>query len=424
MHNSLLKLVFVVGLLIAAMNFPTTVCGEEQKSKELAQSTSSNLIAQISVESAYKELNDKFFWFHPYLGAIPGAGSDGNPQIIALMQKHLVADDHYSETYLLETNDLGKNWTVPAEVKQLRWMERGKEHLAVSSPVPRWHAKTGKLLAFGHSNLHNSSGGFVNRPGSTWSYYTVYHPKSKNWSSWKPVGKPGNKLFATASGCSQWLVKTNGEILLPVYFQIKKGGPWKVEVWKCRFDGTTVSPVSQSNRLIRDDLRGIGEPSLTRFQNSYYLTIRSDDGAFVSRSSDGQKFEPIKPWKFDDGKPLGSYNTQQHWVTHSEGLFLAYTRRGANNDHVFRHRAPIFVAQVDPERLVVLRNTEQTVFPDKGVPMGNFGVIPVNEKETWITTGENMWKYGGRPATYKGAEGAVLVGRIRWSKPNSLVNYK
>lgn len=69
---------------------------------------------------------------------------------------------------------------------------------------------------------------------------------------------------------------------------------------------------------------------------------------------------------WDDGTDLGSYNTQQHWVAHSEGLFLVYTRRGANNGHVMRHRAPLFIAQVDPVKLHVLRSTERELMPNRG----------------------------------------------------------
>ena len=77
------------------------------------------------------------------------------------------------------------------------------------------------------------------------------------------------------------------------------------------------------------------------------------------------KFEKLKPWTFDDGTELGSYNTQQHWVSHSDGLYLVYTRRGANNDHVFRNRAPLFMAQVDPEKLQVIRSSEKNPCPRK-----------------------------------------------------------
>lgn len=57
-------------------------------------------------------------------------------------------------------------------------------------------------------------------------------------------------------------------------------------------------------------------------------------------SDDGFKWAAIREWTFDDGRPPGSYNTQQHWLAHGDGLFLVYSRRGADNDHIPRHRAP------------------------------------------------------------------------------------
>src|SRR5690606_16968702 len=139
------------------------------------------------------------------------------------------------------------------------------------------------------------------------------------------------------------------------------------------FDGKVLRYREHGTELSIDDkTRGLGEPSLTRFDGTYYLTIRNDRRGYVTRSKDGLHFEPIQPWKFDDDKDLGSYNTQQHWVTHSAGLCLVYTRRGANNDHVFRHRAPLFMAQVDPERLRVMRKTERILVPERGARLGNF----------------------------------------------------
>ncbi|MBN2290803.1 MAG: hypothetical protein JXM70_00165 [Pirellulales bacterium] len=127
----------------------------------------------------------------------------------------------------------------------------------------------------------------------------------------------------------------------------------------------------------------------------------------MSTSDDGLNFGPIKAWTFDDGKDLGSYNTQQKWVTHSDGLFLVYTRRGAGNDHIFRHRAPLFIARVDPEKLHVIRSTERVAVGLKGkASLGNFDATTIDENETWITV----------------AGGNAYCTRVIWSKPNKAGN--
>jgi hypothetical protein len=134
------------------------------------------------------------------------------------------------------------------------------------------------------------------------------------------------------------------------------------------------------------------------------MTIRNDLRGYVTVSEDGLNFAPLRAWTFDDGSDLGSYNTQQKWVTHGDGLFLVYTRRGANNDHIPRNRAPLFIAEVDPEKLQVIRRTERIAVPERGADIGNFDATTVNEKETWITT----------------AGGPAFLTRIQWSKPNPL----
>lgn len=114
----------------------------------------------------------------------------------------------------------------------------------------------------------------------------------------------------------------------------------------------------------------------------------------MTSGTDGLHFDEPRKWTFYDGTELGSYNTQQHWVTHGDDLYLAYTRRGANNDHVFRHRAPLFMAEVDKERLSIIRNTEKILAPNRGARLGNFGVTEVNDKETWVTVAEWMQPMG------------------------------
>jgi hypothetical protein len=164
-----------------------------------------------------------------------------------------------------------------------------------------------------------------------------------------------------------------------------------------------------------DVARGLYEPSLITFCGRYYLTLRNDERGYVSVSDDGLHFAEPKPWTFDDGAELGSYNTQQHWLSHRDGLFLVYTRRGANNDHIVRHRAPLFMARVDPEKLQIIRASEKVVVPERGAELGNFGCARINEHESWVTVCEGMFM---KDSKARGAEGATFVARILWSKPN------
>ena len=173
--------------------------------------------------------------------------------------------------------------------------------------------------------------------------------------------------------------------------------------------------------------RGLYEPSLMEFDGRYFLTMRNDDHGYVSVSEGGDslKFTTPKKWTFDDGSELGNYNTQQHWVRHPQhGLWLVYTRRDANNDHVFRHRAPLFIAKVDPQKLHVIRSTEQILVPEKGARLGNFGVTEISNNETWVTAAE--WMQGPapnhhdpKPLVARGADNRIWVAKIRWTSPSA-----
>ena len=166
--------------------------------------------------------------------------------------------------------------------------------------------------------------------------------------------------------------------------------------------------------------RGLCEPSVALYKGTYYLTIRNDVKGYVTTSKDGLNYDAIKPWMFDDGTELGSYNTQQHWLTHSDGLFLVYTRRGAGNDDVFRNRAPLFMAQVDPEKLVVVRATEKVLMPNTGAAFGNFGATAIDENESWVTDAEGVFGDALKP----GVKARVLNARVIWSSPDRLAKAK
>lgn len=234
---------------------------------------------------------------------------------------------------------------------------------------------------------------------------------------------PADEAFEFArNACSQWIVEPDGRLLVPLYVGRNATDPFSVTVAECRFDGATLTHVRHGPLLRLDVARGYVEPSLVAFRGRYFLTLRNDVRGYVTTSADGLRFAEPTPWLFDDGSELGSANTQQHWLAHADGLFLVYTRRGADNDHVFRHRAPLFMAQVDPGTLRVMRGTEKIVVPERGAELGNFGACPIDDRESWVTVSEGMFgRKAAEQARQRGAVGATFVARILWSKPNTLV---
>ncbi|XOV94337.1 MAG: sialidase family protein [Bacteroidota bacterium] len=359
-------------------------------------------------------------WCHPRAGIVPNYGLKGNPRVVMTMNNlDLAGSDVFYGVFGLQTDDLSKTWTDPKELKTMapryEMIDGEDRPVAVSDFWPGWHAKSRTLLGTGHTVAYTTDWK-VRNPRPRHTSYSIYNPET-GWQEWKKMHLPDEEKFYNAgAGCVQRYDMEDGTILLPIYFKAYSENSTKVTVCRCSFDGRELRYLNHGSELkIDNETRGLGEPSITSFNGNYFLTIRNDEKGFVARSSDGVTFDEYKPWTFDDGTELGSYNTQQHWVTHSDALFLVYTRRGANNDHVFRNRAPLFMAQVDPDELCVIRETEQILVPERGARLGNFGVTDVSPNETWVTVSEWMQPHG---VEKYGSDGSVFVARIHWNKPN------
>lgn len=380
---------------------------------------------RVQTDVAHQELNTNFCWFHPRAAAIPEFGNNGKPAVIMTIQKHLVVSDYYSGLYYMRTDDLGKTWSRPAEIPELTWYyEPDGTTVSVADVTPGWHGKTGKLLSIGIKVRYDEKGHqLYDIPRSRDAAYTIFDPVTNSWTSWKMISnvpEPESKFYLINPGCVQWLIKPNGNVLVPVYFRGPEAGDFSVTVFECLFDGNTLSYLRHGDKMTVEGGRGLVEPSLAFFNNKYYITLRNNYKGYVTTSKDCLHWESLRPWLFDDGTELGSYNTQAHWLVHNEGLFLSYTRRGADNDHIARNRAPLFMAQVDPEKLNVIRSTEQILMPERGVMLGNFGASAITADESWVTDAEFM--FGEEPHP-RGADGTVWVARVIWSKKNKLVKY-
>lgn len=388
-----------------------------------------NLKTKYSKPLSYKLTHDipaKFYdgrncWVHPRAGIVPGTGRKDFPRVVFTMTtQDNLGSDVFKDMYGFHTNDLGTSWSTPEQVISMR--PRFEELDGVKCPIaasdfwPAYHRESKTLLGIGHTVVYTPDW-HVKFPRPRNSVFSIYNSEQDKWSEWKIINLPDKeKFYHEGAGSVQRYDEADGTILLPTYFTPLNEVSSRVAVMKYAFDGEKLQYLIHGNELSIDDkTRGLHEPSLTKFNNEYFMTIRNDNCGFVTRSKDGLEYEPINLWKFDDGTDLGNYNTQQHWVTHSDGLFLVYTRRGANNDHVTRHRAPLFMAQVDTDRLCIIRDTEQIIVPERGAKLGNFGVTAISPEETWVTVSEWMQPIG---VEKYGSDGSIWVARIHWNKPN------
>lgn len=392
--------------------------------RQIDQSKGKRPTYKMALSTPTKLFNESNCWHNPIIGVIPNIIDISNPHVMMTMNlADLSGTDCYKQMSGMHSDVGGGSWSAPYRIESLsprkEVIDGVERPVAVTGFSPKYHSKSGKMLGIGHTVAYTQDWKVEkNRPRHT--AFSVFDAGLKEWTSWQKMEMhEQEKFFNAGAGSVQRFDQPDGSILLPFYFYPSSKNS-RVAVARCHFNGRTLHCEEYGEEIgIDDSSRGLHEPSITQYNGTYFLTIRNDLRGYVTTSEDGLNFEPIQSWKFDDGEDLGNYNTQQHWVTHSDGLFLVYARRGAKNDHVFRHSAPLFIAEVDPQRLCVIRETENILIPERGARLCNFGVTDVSPNETWVTVAEYM-----KPLENKkyGSDGSVFVARIHWDSPNKLFN--
>ena len=381
-------------------------------------SKSGGILRSIEIETIHRGRDGGLTWFLPRICMVPRANGGST----ALMTLQTIAgSDYYGPVHWRESQDLGRTWTPPLPVPGLgRRPFTAEIEEAVSDIMPLYHPKTGSVLAIGEIIYYRDGRYFPEQP-PRFPVYIVRDAKG-SWSERKRLDWDDPRANAIyAIGSSQSVILDSGDVLIPVSFRSRDRDDFGVTSLLCSFDGRELKVKRVGTTLQNRVKRGLLEPQLTVYGNRYLMTIRAEDGfGYVSTSDNGLDWSPARQWSWDDGQPLAMSTTQQHWLTHSAGLFLSYTRKGVENANVMRWRAPLYLAEVDPVTLRLVRKTERVVFPLIGdgindpthvAHYGNFHVNNVNEKESWISAGEVI------PANFRGD---LLLARIRWSRPNRL----
>ena len=333
--------------------------------------------------------------------------------------------DVFYGTYLSHTTDNGKSWSALKPSATLTRQKIGENlEMAICDTTPIYHEKSGKILLIGHSATYLNDE--IAPHQRRYTLYSVYDEATGDFAPFKKLDTPLDKseFYQCGSGSAQCLILPDGDILVPVYHLNEKDAidPWgacySAAVIRCRFDGENLSFVEMGNSLSLPTPRGLYEPSLIKFRGEYFLTMRNDLSGYTAKSADGLHFDEPHELVWDSGENVGNYNTQQHWLTLGDKLYLVYTRRAADNDNVPRHRAPLFISEFDTERFCLIKNTESITVPNRGARLGNFGCQSrPGAADAFIYVAEWMQTTEPDPYDYKkcmkyGSDNSIFVVRL------------
>jgi hypothetical protein len=382
------------------------------------------MIDAIERSSIFSTRDGDKLWFHPRACAIPVAGG---PPLLLMTAQSISGSDVFGHVHWTTSADGGRTWSEPEPIPDFGrrpWAGDNRVVDGICDAVPELHPATGKVIVLAH-NVYYQDDVLTMPDRERYVVYSVFDPATSSWSGRNQLAweEPLASAMYT-SNCSQRVSLANGDVIVPLSFGPLGRRDRMVCTVRCSFDGESLSVAERGPHHELAENRGLLEPSVTRVADRFFLTVRAEDErGYVSSSGDGLAWQPLRAWAWDDGEVLTMSTTQQRWLPHSEALHLVYTRRAEENSNVMRWRSPLYLAEVDRERLCLLRDTEQIVLPMKGdgiadpdsVPrMGNFHTTIVSPQESILTTGES-WPTGGY-------EGETLLARIRWRQPNQLAS--
>ena len=319
-------------------------------------------------------------FFHPAFVPLTGGG------ILFTFQLIMESDCYGPPQYMLYSPEGG--WSEAAVIPGMENVNMGNGLVQGVADIRPFAAADGTVAVFGCSTVY-----FRNKIKSDYmdiaqySVYNTYHP-DKGW------GKCG-VLSGVRTACTQAEFDNCGNWLIPCYFDKNlsdASANYVVKVLKLHLEGEKFSVIGESNELEYNVERGFIEPSIIFFKGFFYMTIRAEDGfGYVSKTADPMHWDKPKVWKFDNSE-LRTSTTQQHFFKMKDRLFLCYTRKTRDNEHVFRYRAPLFAAEIDTEKCCLKKSTETTVFPlteyQKSTGLyGNFHTVSMPDGSVWLSDG-------------------------------------
>ena len=261
------------------------------------------------------------------------------PRAVVATAQHLdvTGDDLFAGIMTAVSFDGGESFGEFKSVDVLSAIDTGERVTVCCDGTPFYHKGKDKIILIGQTAEYEKDG---KKPTGK-NRKTFYSVADSEGRSFSPVVLIDPPLGYIGVGCGsgQCVELPSGDVLVPVNLIKSDSTDFDSAVIRYSFDGEKLTELEMGAPITVEGGRGLYEPSIICHGGEYYMTLRNDFCGYVAGSSDGLNYTDLKVWRWDNGDILETYNTQQHWLKVGEKLALAYTRKGANNDHIPRHRA-------------------------------------------------------------------------------------
>ncbi len=324
-------------------------------------------------------------WTIPRVAAF---GANGGELLMTVSKRGRTGTDVYRGLAFTTSSDGGETWAALTDLPYAAHRLRDGITGMFGATVPVFHPQTGKILLLGNCVGYTNYGTpAVKLTGMRFPAYAVYDPARRKWSADYTVLEDQEDSNTTSGVPS---ILPDGTLLWPC-----NGG----HVLKAAFDGEKLKVFARSPQIggLGKQPKNTGEYHLTKFKNSFYITLRCPDQNRIAVSADGQVFAPAVELHWDDDTIVPSAATQMRWISQRDRLYLVYTRTDPVNKGIFRSRAPLWMAELDTDTMRLKKSTEVIVVPISPGrdDLGNFGTTFVNEELSLVTTSE----FGRTPAS-------------------------
>ena len=327
---------------------------------------------------------------------VPNGCTDGKDTVfVTYAMSILNKSDVFAESYIMKSTDGGQTFGAPNKLTVPTHHDNGVR-FSFRDCAYYYNKKHDKWLAIGCIMDYDENDENIRKNGIILvnPAFTVLNPDKCDYEGGikeLPFPYEAVSVFPNA----QPLEDKDGNVLLSFYIITEENHHAASVSVLYSFDGEKFEIVKAGTPIDGTSYhRGVYEPSIARLYDKYYITLRTDEYGMLATSDDGLTFNEPKPWRFDDGSLIGNYNTQQHWVRFKDALYLVYNRKGAHNDHIPRHRAPVFMARFNEDKECLIRDTEVILIPEMGAQMGNFIVLDMGDNKALHINCECM--QGGR----------------------------